>query len=269
MSFITRLRNLVYEQKLSELDVDEISLMDIHRNVLENKPLLHSAFGTFYDDMTRCCDEFLTSSGFELELGSGVGFFKDIRKNLITSDIRKAPHIDRVIDAQSMEIPDNSVRCIYAINVFHHLPQPEKFLSELCRVLKPAGGCILIEPHIGFGSSLLHRYLHKDEHFDPMAASWETSEIRGPLSGANQALSHIVFERDRKRFEENFGENLEIVHQSYPLNSLRYFFSGGLNFKQLLPSRSENVLTFLEKKAGSYARHWAFHQLTVLKKVDS
>jgi hypothetical protein len=55
------------------------------------------------------------------------------------------------------------------------------------------------------------------------------------MEGANQALSYIVFERDRERFERLFPD-LEIVEQSWIANYPRYLLSGGLNFRQLLPT---------------------------------
>ena len=268
MSFLAKLRNLLYEPELANLNVDDNKLMSVHREILLKKPLLYSAFKTFYNDMSECCDKYLDTSGLEVELGSGVGFFNKIRTNILTSDIRKAQHIDRVLDATALDLQDASVRCIFAINVFHHLDNPDKFLSELSRVLKKGGGCILIEPHIGFGSRLLHRFLHKDESFIPDAPNWHNNNIKGPMSGANQALSYIVFKRDYQLFHEKYGDQLEIVCKSYPLNSLRYFFSGGLNFRQLLPSKSESFLKYLEKTGKTFARHWAFHQLIVLRRIN-
>ena len=266
MKLATFVRNAVYESDIRDLNVDGTDLIAAHRRILERKPLLRSAFAAFYRDMIQNCDCWLPANGLELELGSGVGFFNRLRPNVITSDIRPIPTIDRVINAGQMDLPDKAVRCIYAINVFHHLPDPERFFSELCRVLKSGGGCILIEPHNGLGSRLLHRHMHKDEHFDHEALSWKTEDIRGPMSGANQALAHIVFERDREVFEARYGRDLEIAHQAYCLNSLRYFFSGGLNFRQLLPSSTESLLRAMEKMARSLARHWSLHQIIVLRK---
>lgn len=266
MSFLSSLRTLLYEPGIHSLDVDGAELIAAHRQMLERKLLLRSAFTTFYRDMVEDCECLLPAKGLEIELGSGAGFFKNLRPCVITSDVRPIPGLDRVLDALAMDLPDESVHCIYAINVFHHLPDPERFLSELCRVLKPGGGCILIEPHNGLGSRLLHRHLHKDEHFDPDASSWKTDDIRGPMSGANQALSHIVFNRDREKFEAKFGQHLEIARQSYSLNALRYFFSGGLNFRQLLPSFAEPVLRAIEQLGRPLAKHLAFHQIIVLRK---
>lgn len=263
---LERLRGWLYEPKVRGVDVDDNALLDIHTEILRKKPLLRSAFETFYRDMMNLCDRLLTASGTEVELGSGAGFFKSLRPELITSDIRKGSHIDLALDAQNMALPDNSVRCIYAINVFHHLPDPDRFFSELCRVLRPGGGCILIEPHGGFGSALLHRYLHSDESFLPDAQSWQTTDIGGPLSGANQALAYIVFERDIARFENLYGAHLEIAYRGYSLNAVRYLLSGGLNFRQLLPSAFEPILRMLESVGRPLARHWSFHQVIVIRK---
>jgi SAM-dependent methyltransferase len=266
MKMIENLRGWLYEPRVRGVDVDDNALLDIHITILREKPLLRSAFETFYLDMIKLCDRLLTTSGKEIELGSGAGFFKSLRPELVTSDIRKGPHIDIALDAQNMSLPDNSVRCIYAINVFHHLPDPELFFSELRRVLRPGGGCILIEPHGGFSSALLHRHLHTDERFLPDAQNWQTTDIGGPLSGANQALAYIVFKRDIERFKSMYGDHLEIAYQGYILNALRYLLSGGLNFHQLLPSVFEPILRALENVSKPLARYWSLHQIIVIRK---
>jgi len=263
---IKRIRGWLYEPKVNGINVDDSTLLKIHKEILREKPLLKSAFETFYKDMMKYCDKLLISSGSEIELGSGAGFFKDLRPELTTSDIREGENIDLVLDAQIMSLPNDSVRCMYAINVFHHLPNPEMFFSELCRVLASGGGCILIEPHIGFSSALLHRHLHSDESYLPDAQNWQTTGIAGPLSGANQALAYIIFKRDIDRFNKQYGARLEIAYQGYTLNALRYLFSGGLNFRQLLPSFFEPVLRALEYVGKPFAPYWSLHQIIVIRK---
>ena len=263
---IDQLRKFLHEPAVRNVAVDNDALLSIHCEIVRSKPLLRSAFQTFYDDMARLCDAHLTSEGMEIELGSGAGFFKSIRSSVIASDIRRGSNIDIELDAQHMALKAETVRCIYAINVFHHLPDPDKFFSELVRVLRPGGGCILIEPHIGPASAWIHRRLHSDEYFDPDAADWKSNEIRGPLSGANQALAHIVFWRDRARFEEAYGSQLEIVHNDYELNGLRYLLSGGVNFRQLVPSAMARPLGTIERLARPIARLWSLHQVIVLRK---
>lgn len=260
------LRQWLYEPKVRGVDVDDNELLSIHASVLRDKRLLRSAFETFYKDMATLSDRYLRVPGLEVELGTGAGFFKNLRPALLTSDVRKGQGIDMELDAQAMALEDASVRCLYAINVFHHLPDPDRFFNELVRVLHRGGGCILIEPHGGFASALLHRHLHSDEHFDPKASEWRTAEIGGPLSGANQALADIVFRRDLKRFEDMYGASLEIIHQDYELNALRYLLSGGLNFRQLVPSFIERLLSWLECIGRPFARYWSLHQIIVIRR---
>ena len=211
-------------------------------------------------------DKYFKTEGLEIELGTGAGFFKKLKPKLLTTDIRIGPGIDMELDAQAMKLDDGSVKCIYAINVFHHLPEPDKFFAELVRVLQKGGGCILIEPHSGYCSELLHRYLHDNEFFDLNAKEWQTVEINGPLSGANQALAEIVFKRDLKKFEQRYGHSLEIIHKGFELNALRYFFSGGLNFRQFLPSVLAKPLQWTELICRPLARYWSLHQVIVIRK---
>ena len=265
---INTVRKFLYDPMVRDVNVDDNSLLEIHRRILREKPLMKSTFETFYRDMADACDRFFKVDGTEVELGTGVGFFKTLRPKLVTSDVRKGPNIDIELDAQKMELRDQSVRCFYAINVFHHLPDPEGFFEELKRVLLPGGGCILIEPSGSFVSGLLHRYLHTDEHFDLSAKGWKTANIEGPMSGANQALSHIVFHRDMERFEELYGSELEVVCQGYELNGLRYLISGGLNFRQLLPSFMDRPLKSLESSGRFLASKWALHEMIVIRKKN-
>lgn len=266
---IEKLRQWLHEPEVRGIHVDDHALLDIHGDILREKRLLRSTFETFYRDMAALCDRFLAVEGQEIELGTGTGFFKKLRPALITSDIRKGSNIDLVLDAQKMALADNSARCLYAINVFHHLPDPELFFSELARVLRPGGGCILIEPHGGFMSALLHRHLHREEHFDPTASEWRTTEICGPLSGANQAMAHIIFSRDLARFEATHGKMLELVYRGYELNALRYLLSGGLSYRRILPASMERPLILIEKLLSPLARYWSLHEVIVLRKRPS
>jgi SAM-dependent methyltransferase len=268
MNIISNLRNWLYEPRIKGVPVDEISLLSIHKEILHKKFMLRSAYETTYKEMMRLCDRFLALDGIEVELGSGAGFFKSMRHGLVTSDIRKDQHIDLELDAQNMMFGNSTVRCIYAINVFHHLSNPELFLTNLCRVLVPGGGCILVEPHNGFLSAFLHRYIHTDETFLPEAKSWLSNDIKGPLSGANQAMAYIVFSRDIERFNMLYGDTLEIYYQGYVLNTLRYLISGGLNFRQLLPTLLEPAFRLIEYASRPFARHFSLHQVIVIRKRE-
>lgn len=265
---IKMLRNFLYEPILKDRDVNDRDMLIIHKNILLNKGLLKSAFFEFYKRISELSDEYFKVDGIELELGSGAGFFRDFKKDLITTDVRRGDNIDYYIDAQSMDIRDNSVRCVYAINVFHHLQEPELFFSELNRVLRPGGGCILIEPHAGFISSTIHKFLHRDETFDTTQALWKNMDINGAMAGANQALAYIVFDRDIKLFEKLYDGKLAVVHTEYCKNTFRYLLSGGLNFRQFCPDFFEKMLQKIEMLLHPLGKHLTLHQIIIIKKID-
>ena len=109
--------------------------------------------------------------------------------------------------------------------------------------------------------------MHTDEFFDPQMPDWVNTEIHGPLSGANQALSHIVFTRDLERFNRDYGSDLSLVHREYCLNSLRYLCSGGLNFRQLMPTATLPLLRGAEGLLSPMARLWSLHHMLVIKRM--
>lgn len=261
----TAIRKLLLDPKVAGVAVDDPSLLERHQQVLAEKPLLASAFEAFYRQMLALRDRHVRAQGIEVELGSGAGFFKRVHPELITSDIRPGRGIDRVVDALDMPFEARSVRCLYAINLFHHLPDPGVFFNEVSRVLAPGGLCMLVEPHGGFFSAFLHRRLHADEYFDE-TATWRNEGITGPLGGANQAAAEIVFRRDRPIFDTRFGNQLEIVERPYALNALRYLASGGVNFRPLLPAVAAPLLSAVEHLASPLARHWSLHQVTVIRR---
>src|SRR5690606_34911690 len=125
-------------------------------------------------------------------------------------------------------------------NTFHHFPDPEQFFREVDRTLADGGGVVMLEPYHGALGSFLFKRMFKTEGFDKEFPSWQTP-MTGPMNGANQALSYIVFKRDRARFEEMFP-SLKIVAEEISTNYPRYLLSGGLNFRQLLPDFSIPLL---------------------------
>ncbi len=258
---------LFYDKEVSTIDVDSEDLTKKHFSVINKKKLLRSAYETFYKEMSKICDKHFKIDGLEIELGSGVGFFKSTRESIITSDIRKGFKYDMSLDATNMSVENDTVKCFFAINVFHHISHPTKFFNELHRVLKKDGGCILVEPHNGLLSRFIAKNIHKDEYFDTKEIDWDKKIKGGVLSNANQALSHNIFERDKILFEKIYGKKLKVIEKKYIINGLRYLLSGGLNFKQLFPNFLIFILFFLEKIFSPLAKHWSPFRMIVIKKI--
>src|SRR4029077_13502921 len=128
----------------------------------------------------------------------------------------------------------------------------------------PGGGAILLEPYHGPFATLLFRRLFKTEGFDKQFPSWETPAL-GPMNGANQALSYIIFERDKRKFESDYPQ-LRVVHQERCHNQLKYLLSGGLNFRQLLPNWIAPVVNSVQMVLAPLDRWTALHQMIVIRK---
>jgi SAM-dependent methyltransferase len=217
----------------------------------------HETFN-FYD---KNC---FTGSGLRVELGSGVAPMRERYSNVLATDIVFESSLDRILDAQNMKLKNNSVRAFFGQNCFHHFPDPIKFFKEAERVLVPGGGIVLIEPYYGFLAEILYPKLFDSEGYDKNFSSWKTP-IKGPMNGANQALSFIIFKRDRLIFEKKFPK-LHIIHESTCKNYLTYLLSGGLNFRQLLPDFCAPIILAIEWLMTPLSSWLALHHVIVIRK---
>ncbi len=263
MNLLKKFIRFLAEPRLKGIDVDSDDLVKIHRQIMLEKPMMNQVFKGFYDSCIYYDKKYFSNKGLRIEIGAGVSFFKDIYPEIISTDIKKADNLDRVLDALDMDLEDNSVRAFYGLNCFHHFPEPRKFFSELQRTLIKGGGCILIEPYYGPVAAKMYKNLFDTEIFDPEQENWETEA--GFMLGANQALSYIVFIKDRTKFESEFPE-LEIVKTKVMNNYLRYLVSGGLNFRSLLPSFMSPVIKFLEFLLRPFNRILGLHYAIIIRK---
>lgn len=257
--------DLLRDPSVQSLDVDASDRIAVHGQMLARKRLLRDVFTSFHHQFHRLDQRHLSGTGLRVELGAGVAPMRLTYSDVLATDIVPGPGLDRTLNAEAMDLPDNSVRVIFGQNCFHHFPHPNRFFDELERVLTPGGGAILLEPHHGPMASFLFKRLFSTEGYDKDYPSWETPAT-GPMNGANQALSYIVFERDRVEFE-NRHPGLSIVHQETCGNYLHYLLSGGLNFRQLCPDWGSPALDAASWLLSPFERWIALHHVVVLRKV--
>ncbi len=260
-----KLRNFLKEPATRALDVNAPDMTVSHREVLLKKRMLRQLFQGFYAQC-RALDVqyFGDCPGRRLEIGSGSSIIQEFWPDVVTSDIKPLPFVDLVVDAQDMDLEDESLRTVYGINVFHHLPDPRAFFREILRVVKPGGGAILIEPYHGPVARRLFTRLHDCEGFDLTAPQWENGAQTGPCRGTNQALSGIIFDRDREQFRREFPD-LELVADR-PHTHLSYFLSGGVNFRQLVPDFLGPAVRLAEGLLAPLNRWIALQHTIVLRK---
>jgi len=256
---------LLAQPEVGAVDIDGEERLLAHTRVLARKPMLLDVFRELHRIMNDADIRWFGDvPGQRVEIGAGVAAMRNSYPDVLATDIVAGTGVDQVLDAQAMDFEDGGVRAIFGQNSFHHLPEPRRFFNELQRVIRPGGGAVLIEPFHGPLASLLYPRLFRSEGFDKSATAWETP-MDGPMSGANQALSYVVFQRDRAAFEAEFPKLT--VAEVRPLTSaIRYLMSGGLNFRQLAPDWSMGGLRGLERALAPLAPLWALHHLIVLRR---
>jgi SAM-dependent methyltransferase len=247
---------IMAEPSLVGLEVGSVEWFRVQRQIIHSRPLLRRCYNEWYRRLLS--DERSVPSahsGICLEIGSGGSYLKDFLPSLITSDV--VPDVaDQVIDARALPFAEATVRAVFSTHVFHHVPDPVRFLSEASRVLVSGGVISMIEVAHTPLSRLLFGKFHP-EPYDPHARDWDFVQNHAMIN-TNQALSWIVFFRDRAKFENLFPElQLEVCEY---LPWVSYLAAGGVTRKPLLPAALEPTVLWLENLleplSSLCALHW-------------
>jgi SAM-dependent methyltransferase len=245
------LRSYFAHPLVRDLNIDATETSMLHFRIIREKSFLGQIYEQWYTSISKSFPDDIT--GPVLELGSGGGFFKDSISGLITSDILQVPNVDIVLDGQSLPFEHASLRGIVMIDVFHHLPDVKSFLAEAAYCVKPGGVIVMVEPWATRWSRLVYKHLHH-EPFIPKAEEWIFPK-GGPLSQANSALPWIVFDRDRKIFEQNFSEwRIQKIKMHTPFC---YLLSGGVSLRSFMPGWLFGMWRRIENMIQPWMHSWA------------
>jgi SAM-dependent methyltransferase len=251
------------EPRLRGVQSGTRSFFEIQRRIIQERPLLRGIYAQWYAQLLA--DEASVPAGAGsaalVELGSGGSWLKELQPRVVTSDL-VAGVADLVIDGRELPFADGSVRAIFLTHVFHHIPDAERFLAEAERVLVPGGVIAMIDvPHTPFARFFFRRF--HPEPYDDAAASWGFDQSDA-MRDANQALTWIVFFRDRARFERRFP-GLSIEGPDY-LPWLGYLASGGVTMRNFVPPLLVPAMRALDRVLAPLDRWMALHWHLVVRK---
>ena len=243
-------------------DIDDVQTTVLHRNIIRKKGFLYKLFlenyGIFKENIKDVPD------GLKIELGSGGGFLKEVISDVITSDVLELPDVDKVIFAEKIPYPDESVAAFFLLGTLHHIKDPDKFFSEVSRCLKPGAKVIMIEPTNTPFSRLIFKHIHH-EQFDEKKDSWQVNG-KGRMADANLAMPWAIFSRDKKKFLVKYPD-LEIL-QINKHTPFRWFLSGGMAYRQFVPSASFGFFTKIEKLLSPFDNILCSFMTIVIKKSE-
>lgn len=252
------LEHLKQPQSRGIKNLDDPQTTVLHSQIIKGKVFLRNLYTDFYKAFKKSVS---SNADKMVELGSGGGFIKEIIPGVITSDIIKLPNADMAFSAEQIPFENNSVDAFFMIDVLHHIKKPRVFFAEARRCLKSGGKIVMIEPANTLWGRLIYKNFHH-ELFD-ISAGWEM-EKTGPLSDANGAMAWIIFQRDRKLFESEF-KSLKVSSISFH-TPLRYLLSGGLTYRQLVPSFMYGFVNFLEICLRPFSKWLGMFETIVLEK---
>ncbi len=226
-----RLKNILLHPDVRDVDIDAPETIRRHARLIQNKKFLKQLYGEWYRSILQAIPP--DSPGTIVEIGSGGGFMHEVNPSVCRTDILKAANLDAVLDAANLPFKDQTLKAIVMVDVLHHLPRVRAFFQEASRCIQYRGRIIMIEPWNTRWSRWIYRRFHR-EPFDPEASNWRVQK-GGPMSGSNQALPWILFERDRDRFNSAFPEwSVEDLQLHSPFS---YLISGGVSFRSLWPGK--------------------------------
>jgi len=235
-----------------------------HRGVWEQKETIRLLYRDFHRRLLDSCP-----AGRVLDIGGGTAHIKDVRPDIVSTDILLFPGIDVVADAHRLPFPDESFMGVVMLDVLHHLERPIEFLEEASRVLKPGGRLAMIEPAMTTLARRFYDYFHAepvDMDADPFA-DVAINPDRDPFD-ANQAIPTLLFATSaaRGRVEEVIP-SLRVRSVKW-LSLFAYPMSGGFQSWSLMPAALVGpLLAFEEKVPEAVRRQIAFRMMVVLERL--
>ncbi|MBD2256600.1 methyltransferase domain-containing protein [Pseudanabaena sp. FACHB-2040] len=196
------------------------------------KPALQQVYRGFHQQIARRLAQL--PSGYNVELGSGIGNIQAVIPDCIRTDLFPNPWIDQVENAYQLSFADDAVANLILFDVFHHLRYPGSALQEFYRVLADSGRLLLFEPCL----SLLGLFVYGPLHSGPLGlsqaitwfagAGWFPADIDYYAAQGN--ASRIFLRNPSPQLLSGWS-----VVEVKRLSAISYMATGGYSKPQLYP----------------------------------
>ncbi len=84
-------------------------------------------------------------------------------------------------DSQTLPFPDATFDAIMARSLLHHLPDPDRGVDEMHRVLKPGGEILVVDTNRSILSTLPRVIISRGEHFSEDHKNFRDTELLGNI----------------------------------------------------------------------------------------
>jgi len=193
-----------------------------------SKPGIHAYLTWLYKEIENSLEGELV-----LEVGAGTGLsnsFMSLEKVVRTDYLPwTIPGVQGAIDAQELPFSDDSFDSGFALDAIHHIPNPGKALSELCRVVRPGGIVVIVEPFISCLSFLPYKLFHNEK------TTWNYSLPKNGIretesaSDGEQAVLQSMFYRNLALKGLEIPEGKSVLLTVRYISPFSFFATGGLS----------------------------------------
>ncbi len=248
------LDRFLHSSSLRPLKVGSREYFDAQRRLIFERRSLKWCYDQWYRKLLEDARS-VPQQGVLLELGSGGSYLKNLEAAIVTSDVIEGV-ADIVADGRALPFADGTISALFLTHVMHHIPDVDRFFREADRTLVPGGVISMIEvAHTPFA-----RYFFRNFHPEPYQdarSDWSFPQTDSMMD-SNQALSWMIFVRDRAKFESCYP-NLHIESFSY-LPWFSYLAAGGVTGVCLAPGVLGYVPPLVEfllrPLSPVFALHW-------------
>lgn len=120
------------------------------------------------------------AAGTILDVGCGTGIISELYPHLDIVGIDISPGMLRHNkgkwiqgSAENIPLPDSSIDFIVCRSLLHHLPNPEKGLQEMKRLLKPGGKVVMWETNKSWLAEFIRSKTQHGDHFSEFHTSFK------------------------------------------------------------------------------------------------
>jgi SAM-dependent methyltransferase len=229
--------NIIFYKKNNKYIFQELKFDDIEDNLdkFKNKikkfaklykMLINIISPVFVDNsVNNFIDTYIDKDSLALNIGSGNSYISDEIYNV---DIFAYDNVDIVCDIENMPFKDNSIDVILNIAVLEHVPNPQKVINEIYRILKPNGIIYTAFPFMqGFHASPYDFTRVTEEGIKVLHKNFESIAVKpfgGPTSGMLWIVQEwiaIVFSFGSKKLHTIIY--IIIMCLTFPIKYLDYF----------------------------------------------
>lgn len=239
---------------------------EIQRNIRlwKKKPVLNLIYRNFHETIARQLPNL--PAGLVVELGSGAIDITETIPQCVRTDIFPNPWIDRVENAYDLSFPDASVSTVILFDVFHHLRYPGTALSEIRRVLVPAGRVIIFEPCVSLLGLIVYGIFHDEPLAMKQPVQWEAPKSWSPADldyyAAQGNATRIFLRQGMPIADSGF-----CMLTTKRLSAISYVASGGYSKPQLYPDRAFPLMRFVDRMCDLLPGIFGTRLLVVLEKT--